>query len=278
MARALQEPLAKALGQSLIIDNRGGAAGTTGSIEAARADPDGYTLLFANNGPISIAPLLQKDIKFDPLKSYAPVSLVSKAPLLLFVNGKIPANSISELIKYSKAQTQQMLYASAGPGSLGHLSTERFLSQADLKMIHVPYKGQAPTSLAVFAGEVDMLLSTASDTMNEYVRLGKVKLLATSSDSASAVAPGSPQISDTLKGFTVNIWFGILAPVGTPAPVIEKLNKALKDVLANQQLKERFLTYGVEAAWGTPSDFEKIISAEIPEWRKVIEERKVKSD
>ncbi len=276
MARALQEPLAKVLGQPLIIDNRGGAAGTTGANEAARADPDGYTLLFANNGPISIAPLLQRDIGFDALKSYAPVSLVSKAPLVLVASDKVPVKDVSGLIAYAKAQSKPMLYATAGPGSLGHLSTERFLNQAGLQMVHVPYRGQAPTTLAIFAGEVDILLTTASDTLNEHIRSGKVKLLGVSSPEPSPVAPGATSIGQVLKGYAIETWFGILAPIGTPAHIIQKLNAAMGSVLAASPLRDRFLSYGVEATHSTPAELTAIIAAEIPLWRTVIEERKVK--
>lgn len=276
MARALQEPMAKILRQPLVIDNRGGAAGTTGASEAARANADGYTLLFANNGPISIAPLLQKDIGFDPLKSYAPVSLVSKAPLVLVASEKVPVNDIAGLITYAKAQNKPMLYATAGPGSLGHLSTERFLNQAGLEMVHVPYRGQAPTTLAIFAGEVDILLTTASDTLNEHIRSGKVKLLGVSSPEASPVAPGAAPIGNVLKGYSIETWFGIMAPVGTPPHIIEKLNAALGATLAMPRLRDRFLTFGVEATASTPAELTAIIAAEVPSWRKVIEERKVK--
>ena len=247
MARALQEPMAKFLGQPLVIDNRGGAAGTTGANEAARADADGYTLLFANNGPISIAPLLQKGVDFDPLKSFAPVSLVSKAPLVLVASEKVPVNDAAGLIAYAKAQGKPMLYATAGPGSLGHLSTERFLNQAGLQMIHVPYRGQAPTTLAIFAGEVDILLTTTSDTLNEYIRSGKVKLLGVSSPEPSAVAPGAAPIGNVLKGYSVETWFGLLASVGTPPEIVSKLNAAINTTLSMPQLRDRFLAYGVEA-------------------------------
>lgn len=276
MARALQEPLAKILGQPIIIDNRGGAAGTTGASEAARADPDGYTLLFGNNGPISIAPLLQKDIGFDPLKSYAPVSLVSKAPLVLVASDKIPVTDVAGLIAYAKAQSKPMLYATAGPGSLGHLSTERFLNQAGLQMVHVPYRGQGPTTLAIFAGEVDILLTTTSDTLNEHIKSGKVKLLGVSSPQSSPVAPGAAPIGNALNGYAVETWFGIVAPAGTPPQIIDRLNAALGRVLATPQLRDRFLTYGVEATSSTPAELTAIIAAEIPAWRKVIEDRKVK--
>jgi len=278
MARALQEPMAKILGQPLVIDNRGGAAGTTGANEAARADADGYTLLFANNGPISIAPLLQKGVDFDPLKSFAPVSLVSKAPLVLVASEKVPVNDAAGLIAYARAQGKPMLYATAGPGSLGHLSTERFLNQAGLQMVHVPYRGQAPTTLAIFAGEVDILLTTTSDTLNEHIRSGKVKLLGVSSPEPSAVAPGAMAIGNVLKGYSVETWFGILAPAGTPPEIVGKLNAAIGTTLAMPQLRDRFLAYGVEAATSTPAQLSAIIAAEIPAWRKVIEERHVKTE
>jgi tripartite-type tricarboxylate transporter receptor subunit TctC len=278
MARALQEPMAKNLGQPIIIDNRGGAAGTTGANEAARADADGYTLLFANNGPISIAPLLQKGVDFDPLKSFAPVSLVSKAPLVLVVSEKVPVNDAAGLIAYAKAQGKPMLYATAGPGSLGHLSTERFLNQAGLQMVHVPYRGQAPTTLAIFAGEVDILLTTTSDTLNEYIRSGKVRLLGVSSPERSVVAPGATPIGNVLKGYSVETWFGILAPAGTPAAIIDKLNTAINMTLASPQMRDRFLTYGVEATGSTPTELTAIIAAEIPSWRRVIEERHVRAE
>ncbi|WP_315835282.1 Bug family tripartite tricarboxylate transporter substrate binding protein [Bradyrhizobium prioriisuperbiae] len=278
MARALQEPMSRLLGQPLVIDNRGGAAGTTGANEAARADADGYTLLFANNGPISIAPLFQKGVDFDPPKSFEPVSLVSKAPLVLVASEKVPVDDTAGLIAFARAQNKPMLYATAGPGSLGHLSTERFLNQAGLQMVHVPYRGQAPTTLAIFAGEVDILLTTTSDTLNEHIRSGKVKLLGVSSPGTSPVAPGAAPIGNVLKGYAVETWFGILAPAGTPPDVINKLNAAIHTTLAAPQLRDRFLTYGVEAMSSTPTELSAIIKAEIPSWRKVIEERNVKAE
>jgi tripartite-type tricarboxylate transporter receptor subunit TctC len=171
-----------------------------------------------------------------------------------------------------------MLYATAGPGSLGHLSTERFLNQAGLQMVHVPYRGQAPTTYAIMAGEVDLLLTTTSDTLNEYIRMGKVKLLGVSSSGTSPVAPGAAPIGNALNGYAVETWFGILAPAGTPPDVVEKLNAALKSVLATPQIRDRFLGYGVEASSSTPAELTAIIAAEIPSWRKVIQERNVKAE
>ena len=229
-------------------------------------------------GPISIAPLLQKGVDFDPLKSFAPVSLVSKAPLVLVASEKVPVNDAASLIAYAKAQSKPMLYATAGPGSLGHLSTERFLNQAGLQMVHVPYRGQAPTTLAIFAGEVDILLTTTSDTLNEHIRSGKVKLLGVSSPEPSAVAPGATPIGSVLKGYSVETWFGILRrPARRPQSSIGLTLQSIRR-LASPQLRDRFLTYGVEATASTPTELTAIIAAEIPLWRKVIEERQVRSE
>ena len=206
------------------------------------------------------------------------MSLVSTAPLVLVASEKVPVNDVASLIAYAKAQGKPMLYATAGPGSLGHLSTERFLNQAGLQMVHVPYRGQAPATLAIFAGEVDILLTTTSDTLNEYIRAGKVKLLGVSSPDRSPVAPSAAPISSALKGYSVETWFGILAPAGTPPEVVGKLNAALNTVLAMPQLRDRFLTYGVEAKASTPIELHALIAAEIPSWRKVIEERNVKTE
>jgi tripartite-type tricarboxylate transporter receptor subunit TctC len=145
-------------------------------------------------------------------------------------------------------------------------------------MIHVPYRGQAPTTLAIFAAEVDILLTTTSDTLNEHIKTGKVKLLGVSSPGPSPVAPGAAPIGNALKGFAVETWFGILAPAGTPADVVDKLNAALTTVLAKPQIRDRFLAYGVEARSSTPSELHALIAAEIPSWRKVIEERNVKAE
>lgn len=205
---------------------------------------------------------------FEPLKSFAPISLVSKAPLVLVASEKVPASDVAGLIAYAKAQDKPMLYATAGPGSLGHLSTERFLNQAGLQMVHVPYRGQAPTTLAIFAGEVDILLTTTSDTLNEHIRSGKVKLLGISSPEPSAVAPGATPIGNVLKGYSVETWFGILAPAGTPAAIINKLNAAINMTLANPQLRDRFLTYGAEAMASTPAELTAIIAVEFPRGAK----------
>ena len=269
MARALQERIGELLGQPLIVENRPGTAAMLGTLEVARAKPDGHTLLFANNG-VSIAPFLQKATDFNPTKALSAVSLVSRAPLLLLVSSKVPASDVASLFAYAKSRPDGLLFASAGPGSLGHLSTELLARRAGLKLIHVPYKGQGPTTQAIMTGEVDMLLTTASSAMNGFISDGKIKLLGVSSNTASILAPGAEPIAKTLPGYVVDVWFGILAPAGTPRDVIARLNAALVTTLADARLKEQFINFGVEAAASTPEQLDGMIAAEIPEWQKVI--------
>ena len=275
MARTLQEPLSKALGQPVIVDNKAGAAGAIGTKQVATAAPDGYTLVFGNNGPSAIVPLLQKDVGYDPVKDFAPVSLVSIAPLVLVLHPSVPAGSVAEFVAWAKAQPGGVEYATAGAGSLGHLATELFAKDAGLKLVHVPYKGQAPSTMAVLNGEVKMLLTTSSDSMGAAVRDGKLKLLGVSTAKPSPLMPGAPTIGQSLPGFEVNVWFGILAPAGTPAPVIAKLNAAIRTVLADPEIQRKFMGYGSIATASTPQEFAAMIGAEVPKWKGVVETAKI---
>lgn len=275
MARTLQEPLSKALGQPVIVDNKAGAAGAIGTKQVATAAPDGYTLVFGNNGPSAIVPLLQKDVGYDPLKDFAPVSLVSIAPLVLVLHPSVPAGDVKEFVAWARTQPGGVEYATAGAGSLGHLATELFAKDAGLKLVHVPYKGQAPSTMAVLNGEVKMLLTTSSDSMGSAVRDGKLRLLGVSTAKPSPLMPGAPTIGQSLQGFEVNVWFGILAPAGTPAPVIAKLNAAIRTVLADPEIQRKFMGYGSIATASTPQEFAAMIGAEVPKWKGVVETAKI---
>lgn len=275
MARTLQEPLSKVLGQTVIVDNKAGAAGAIATKQVANSAPDGYTLVFGNNGPSAIVPLIQKDVGYDPVKDFEPVSLVSIAPLVLVVHPSVPAGNVAEFIVWAKAQPGGVEYATAGSGSLGHLATELFGKDAGLRLIHVPYKGQAPSTMAVLNGEVKMLLTTSSDTMDSAVKAGKLKLLGVSTAKPSPLMPGAPTIRQSLSGFEVNVWFGILAPAGTPAPVIAKLNAAIREVLASPELQQKFVGYGCIATASTPQEFAVMISAEVPKWKGIVESAKI---
>lgn len=275
MARTLQEPLSKSLGQPVIVDNKAGAAGAIGTKQVATAAPDGYTLVFGNNGPSAIVPLLQKDVGYDPLKDFAPVSLVSIAPLVLVLHPSVPAGDVKEFVAWARTQPGGVEYATAGAGSLGHLATELFAKDAGIKLVHVPYKGQAPSTMAVLNGEVKMLLTTSSDSMGSAVRDGKLRLLGVSTAKPSPLMPGAPTIGQSLQGFEVNVWFGILAPAGTPAPVIAKLNAAIRTVLADPEIQRKFMGYGSIATASTPQEFAAMIGAEVPKWKGVVETAKI---
>ena len=275
MARTLQEPLSRILGQPVVVDNKAGAAGAIGTAQVAHAPADGYTLVFGNNGPSAIVPLIQKDVGYDPVKDFAPVSLVSLAPMTLVIHPSVPASTVKELIAYAKAQPNGLEYGSAGAGSFGHLASELFAQQAGIKLVHVPYKGQAPSTMGVLNGEVKMLLTTSSDQQDAAVKAGKLKLLGVSTAKPSPLMPGTPPVGDSLPGFEVNVWFGILAPAGTPASVIDKLNAAIKQVLQEPEIQRKFVGYGCIATPSTPQEFAAMIAAEVPKWKGVVEKAKI---
>lgn len=278
MARALQEPMAKTLGQAVIVDNKPGAAGAIGAREVARSAPDGYTMLFSNNGPSSTTPLLVKDAGYDGLKDFAPVSLVSTAPLFVVVNAAVPSNDLKGFIDYARSQPNGLEYASAGIGSLGHLASELFARMAGIKMIHVPYKGQAPTSNAVMTGEVKVLITTSSSAMNSYITAGKLKLLGVSTPEPSPLAPGAPVVSSVLPGYKVEIWFGLLAPAGTPPDIVAKLNDAVSKAVALPDLQKRFVNFGVIATAGSPKRLGDLIAEEVPRWTQIVREAGIRAE
>jgi len=277
MARTLQEPLSKALGQPVIVDNKAGAAGAIGTGQVAHAAPDGYTLVFGNNGPSAIVPLLQTDVGYDPIKDFTPVSLVSLAPLVLVTHESVPATDVKGLIAFAQAQDGRVEYATAGAGSLGHLATELFAHAAGVKLTHVPYKGQAPATMAVVGGEVRMLLTTSSDTMAANIKAGKLKLLGVSSAQPSPLVPGATPISASLPGFQVDVWFGILAPAGTPAAVVARLNAAIREVVAQADIQQRFVSYGCVATASTPAELAALIAAEVPKWRTIVDVARIRA-
>lgn len=279
MARALQEPMQKTLGQPVIIDNKAGAGGAIGAREVARSPADGYTLLFSNNGPSSTVPILQKDAGYDSLKDFSAVSLVSTAPMFVVVNAAVPAATVKQLVDYAKAQPNPLEYATAGIGSLGHLSSELFARAGGIKMTHIPYKGQAPTTNAVLTGEVKVLITTSSAAMNSHIAAGKLKLLAVSTAEPSPLAPpGTPLVMQTLPGYVVEIWFGILGPAGMPAEVIAKLNDAIGKALAQPDVQARFSTFGVIATPSTPKRLADLIADEVPRWTQVVREAGIKAE
>lgn len=277
LARALQEPMQRMLKQPVVIENKPGAAAVLGTKIVARAPADGYTLVMPNNGLV-ISPLISKDAGYSPLRDFQPVAMVSTQPLILVVSPALPVKNVRELIAYAKANPSKLNYATAGAGSYGHLATELFARRAGIQMVHVPYKGQAPTMQAIVSGEAQVLLSTGSAQMNGFIRENRVRLLGVASPTASALAPGAPPVADTVPGLNLEAWFGLLAPAGTPAPVVAKLNAAVKQAIADPEVRRKFESAGAQPAFSTPQQMSSRLAEEYALWSRVVREADIKID
>ncbi|HMN65598.1 MAG TPA: tripartite tricarboxylate transporter substrate binding protein [Burkholderiaceae bacterium] len=276
MARALQGPMSEDLGQTVVVDNKAGAGGSIAMKDTANSAPDGYTVVFVNNGNVAVTPVMQKDPGYDGIRSFAPIGMVASSPMLVVVNGEVPVSDLKGFIDYSKKNPGKLEYATAGPGSFGHLSTELFLRAAGLQMVHVPYKGQAPTLNAVLAGETKLLITSPSSAMNSQIAAGKLKLLGVGTATESPLYPGTPTVASVLPGYQAESWFALLAPAGTPPEVIAKLNRALNKALAMPDLQKRLNTFGLVAVSSTPDELRERIAAEVKRWGTVIRESGIK--
>lgn len=277
MARALQGPVASALGQPLVVENKPSAGGSLAAREVARAAPDGTTLVFVNNGYL-IAPLLQKDAGYDPVRDFEPVALIAVAPLLLVSHPSIPASDVESLIAYARSQDGGIAYASAGVGTLGHIATELFARSAGLRLVHVPYKGSAPASNAVIAGEVPFTMTAATATMLSQVKAGRLRLLAVSSPQESPVAPGVPPVAKAVPGFAAELWYAILAPAGTPAPAVKALAAAFNAAIASPDMQAKFISFGVAAHAETLPALKARISGDLGTWTRVVKEAGIRAE
>ena len=277
LARALQEPLQKLLGQPVIVDNKPGASAMLGTKLVARAPADGYTLLFPNNGLV-ISPHITKDAGYAPLTDFAPVSLVSLQPMVLVTHPAVPAKTVREFIDYAKANPGKINYATAGPASFGHLASVLFARTAGVTLEHIPYKGQAPTTQAVLAGEVQMLLSTSSAQMNAFIKEGRLRLLGVSSAQPSPLVPGGVPINQTLPNFQADVWFGLFAPAGTPRDVVAKLNDAIGKALQQPDVKTKFETAGSLPVGSTPEQMVARITEESANWAAIVRDVNIKAE
>lgn len=274
VSRFVAKQLGAELGQSVVVDNRAGAAGVIGAEAAARAAPDGYTLVLTTSSTHTIGPLLNSKIPYSATKDFTPIIYLAASPQVVVVPLSSPAKTMQELIDYIKKNPGKLNFGSAGTGGIPHLSTERFLAMTDLKMTHVPYKGTALAMPDLMAGRLDMMFDSISTAL-PHIRDGKIRALAVTSPTPTTAAPEIPLLSKTVPGYESLTWFGVFGPAGLPAPIVTKLNTALNQALKNPALLEQLNKVGFDAGGGSPSDFANKMSAETAMWKKVIADGKI---
>jgi tripartite-type tricarboxylate transporter receptor subunit TctC len=278
LARLIMPKVGQVLGQPIVIDNKPGAGGNVGAELVARAAPDGYTLLYGTNGTHAINPSLYGNLRFDPVKDFAPVSRMTAIAAMLFVTPALPATSVKELIQYAKANPRKVNFASAGNGTTSHLAGELFGTMAGIEIVHVPYRGGAAAATDVIAGEVQMMIDVMPNAY-PIVKGGKVRGLAVTTAHRFPTAAEYPTIAEAaLPGFEVSAWDGIFAPAGTPAPIVDRLNAAIRQALEDPQVRASLLAHGAQAVPGTPDDFARHIAAEADKWAKVVRQSGAKID
>lgn len=270
VARHVTTRLADVIGQQIVVDNRGGAGGSIGADNVARAAPDGYSLLFASSSVLSINPHLGTRTPYDILRSFTPLVLIGHAPNVLTVHPSVPAKTVKDLIAIARAKPDALAYASNGAGTLSHLTGELFSQRAGVKMLHVPYKGGAPAVIDTVAGNVSVLFA-AFPTVSGQVRAGRLKALAVTSAKRIAIAPELPTVAEAaLKGFESSQWWGLYGPAGLPAPVVGKLNAAANKVLATDDIKKHLAVDGAAPAGGTPAELAAFHQADYDKWGAVM--------
>jgi tripartite-type tricarboxylate transporter receptor subunit TctC len=276
LGRFAAQHLSEALGQQVVVDNRGGAGGLIATEITARANPDGYTLLFTSI-PHVINPHLYKKVAYDALKDFDPVVQFVSVPLMMASNVSFPAKTVKELIAAARASPGQINFASAGGGSSSHLAMELFKSMSGTAMNHIPYKGTGPLITDLISGQVSVTIASAVP-LSPQVRIGKLRGLAVTGPKRSPSFPDLPAIAETVPGYQVVNWFGIIAPAGTPVAIVTRVNKDLNAALATPALKERLATQGADAVGGTAAEFGIRIRADYAKWARVVKESGAKVD
>ncbi len=276
-ARTLSQKLGEKLGQSLVVENRPGAGGTLGSDLAAKASSDGYTLLLATSSTHSIGPNLNPRMPYDAVKDFTPISQVGNAPSIMLVPNSSPAKTVKEWIDYAKKNPGRLNYASSGNGTIVQLTAELFKAQADLFVVHIPYKGTALAIPDLVSGKVDVLFDSLPTGL-PHVRDGRLRALGVTTLKATPLAPGVPPIADVLPGYESNTWFGLFGPKGLPADVVSRVNTAANQVLQDPEVIDKLQRLGIESVGGTPAQFTAMLARESAKWKKIISERKITLD
>lgn len=268
LARVLTERLGQNMGQPFVIDNRAGAGGNVGMEYVARSAPDGYTLLLAPIG-MAINPALYPKMSFDPQKDFAPISLYAGVPNLLVVHPSVPARNVGELISYAKSNPGKLTYASSGVGTSSHLTAEMLKSAAGIFILHIPYRGGAPAMQDLMGGQVHMLFEQVPSVLPE-VQGGRVRALGITSAKRLPTAPEIPAVAESLAGFEVNAWMGIVAPKGTPPQIVARLNAEIVKVLNDPAFQAQLARMGATPMPSSPDDYTKFLASETTRWTRIV--------
>jgi tripartite-type tricarboxylate transporter receptor subunit TctC len=271
-ARTVAPALGEALGQQVIVENRAGAAGTIGSAAVAKSPPDGYTLLLGSSGTITAGPAVFKSPPYDPVKDFVAVGGIQSVPIVLTAAPKTPVSSFQEYVSLAKAKPGQLSIASAGSGSSNHLAIELLMRMADLKLLHVPYKGSGPAITDLLGSQVESMMDQLTASIG-HIREGRIKPLAISSRSRSPQLPSVPTLDELgVKGYEASTFTGLFAPAGTPQPVLSRLSLSLGKALANETVRERYRGMGVEIIGMSQAEFASYVRADFEKWQRVARE------
>jgi tripartite-type tricarboxylate transporter receptor subunit TctC len=270
IARLVGDRITAALGQPVIIENRpGGAGGTVGTKAVTTADPDGYTLTLASPGPITVAPAVNKNLDYDPIKQLVPVAMIASSPLVLVINPNVPAKSVAELVAYAKANPGKINFVSPGFGTSSHLFGELLRQRTGAQLVHIPYRGATPAIVDLVAGQVQLFFDNLRNVQS-FIQSGQLRALAVTSEVRSADMPDLPTMSEAgIEGFVGFYWNGVLAPAGTPAGIVDRLNNVINDGLRAPDTQAALAKLGMEPRIGSPRDFAALIAVEHQHWTTV---------
>jgi len=278
VARMLGLPLTDVWGQAAVVDNRPGAGGTIACELAAKSAPDGYTLLLGNISTFAMAPSLYKKVNYDPVQSFAPITVVNTSANVLVAHPSVPAATTQALIALAKAKPGQINYASAGSGTSPHLAAELFKSMAGVDLVHVPYKGSPQALTDLLGGQTQIMFASLVSAL-PHIRQARLRALGVTSLKRAAALPDLPAISEAgLRGYDVSVWMGIVAPAGTPPAIIAQLNRQIAALLQSPDIRERLAVQGLEAAGNSPAEFRTYIASEVRKWAVVIKQAGVVAD
>jgi tripartite-type tricarboxylate transporter receptor subunit TctC len=270
VGRGIADKMSELLGEKVVVDNRPGAGGTVGTKAVAKSEPDGYTLVLGYTGTLAIGPSLFKKAGYDPRKDFAPIGMIGNAPNSLVVHPSFPVKTVAELIAYAKANPGNVNFGSAGAGTASHITGEYFARSAGISLVHVPYKGTGPALVDLIGGHIPMAFAPIPAS-HSNVSAGTLRALAVTSTTRSSLMPDVPTLAEAgLQGFDASLYYGLAAPAGTPRPIVDKLNKALRDALASDEVKRQLAADGTEITPGSPEDYADFIDKDEKKWSQLV--------